>query len=441
MNKKKEKFDKLVLGDGVEFSTDSSETGVNNNIAVVGGSGSGKTWSVVLKRIIDTKNGNLIVTTAKDRLYDLTAGMMEARGYNVKKLDLVYPEKSTCYWNLLDMLSSWQSVTQFATDIVYANKKRKENTSVDPYWDECAISLLSSLIGYTMCTKENAEMRDVLELFYSIKIKNGMSGNVELSINHKFEAFERKAGNQHFVTRTWKTISLLPERTLRCVIGSLATTLDKTFSSDLLKIMSYSDGKENFDINSFSQEKSILYLNTSPYNINLNYLLNIFYANLFQSFFEIAEEMGGTLSIPMQVILDDFAVGGEINGFEQYISVMREAKMSVLLLLQSEGQLEKIYGEASARTILDNCDTTLYMGSNCLVSTKNMAQKIDKPLAEVLSMPIGKEVIIRRGEKPKFYINRYPILDDLEYKRLIVKSEKQKKQERADELFRERGII
>ncbi len=434
MIRKKNEYDQLMLGEGISYTSNSSETGLNNNVAVIGGSGAGKTWSVVLKRIIDTYNGNLIVTTAKDRLWDLTANMMKNRGYNILKLDLVHPEKSTSYWNLLDELKSWQEVTQFSTDIVYANKKRKESSSVDPYWEETGISLLSALIGYIMCTQDNADMKDVIDLFYSMKIQNGLNG-IELSINSKFEAFERKVGD-HFVVRMWKTISCLPEKTLRCVVGSLSTTLDKVFTEDVLKVMSKDEGKEKLNLMSFAKEKSILYVNTSPYNINLNYLLNIFYANMFQKFFEIADENGGSLDIPLQLIMDDFAAGGEINAFEQYISVIREARMSVMLLLQSEAQLSKIYGEESARTILDNCDTTIYLGANCRISAKNMAERIDRPLAEVLSMPIGKEIIIRRGENPKFYINRYPILEDPEYKKLVIESQKRKKQKKSEELSR-----
>ena len=39
------KADRMILGDGPEcvFSTDTDMTGINNNVLVVGGSGSGKT--------------------------------------------------------------------------------------------------------------------------------------------------------------------------------------------------------------------------------------------------------------------------------------------------------------------------------------------------------------------------------------------------------------
>ena len=37
----RDRVDKVVLGEGCVYSTDSNVTGINNNILVVGGSGSG----------------------------------------------------------------------------------------------------------------------------------------------------------------------------------------------------------------------------------------------------------------------------------------------------------------------------------------------------------------------------------------------------------------
>ena len=78
---KTQEYDILVLGDGIEYSSDCSKTNCNNNVVVIGGTGSGKTFSIVLKRLIQTMNSNLIVATVKDRLYDITANALTRRGY------------------------------------------------------------------------------------------------------------------------------------------------------------------------------------------------------------------------------------------------------------------------------------------------------------------------------------------------------------------------
>lgn len=418
-------FDKIVLGNGIEYSTNCEATGVNNNVLVAGGSGSGKTYSIVLKRLIETRYSNLIVTTTKNRVYDLTHRMLEERNYKVLKLDFANPKKSNCYWNLLEV-GSWQDITQLATDIVYANCKRKESSSVDPYWNETSISLLSSIIGYVKCTKgHDASMADVISMLRSLNIINNTGEQVETSLDGKFQKFEEKCGSDHFVVQMWKTASVLPVKTLKCVIGSLATTLDKVFTEDILRNLSFDDGKHAFSLTDFASSKSVVFINIPPCNVNLHYLLNILYANVFNGLIKLAENSGGTLNRPIQVIADDFACAGAVNDFQQYISVFRQAGISTLLLIQSEAQLENIYGDSAARIIIDNCDTYVYMGCNDLISARNISEKIDRPQNEVLNMKIGKEIILRRGEKPKIFVDRYKILDDIQYKKLLDVYEKE----------------
>ena len=106
--------------------------------------------------------------------------------------------------------------------------------------------------------------------------------------------------------------------------------------------------------------------------------------------------------------------------FEEYISVFRAAGISVTLLLQSESQLESMYGENEATTIINNCDTYVYMGGMDIKTCKNISQRLDKPLKMVLSMPLEQVVVFRRGEEP-FVSRRYQILNDPLYQVLMAK--------------------
>jgi len=161
---KKTVYDKVILAEGLEVSSDCSETNINNNICVVGGSGSGKTCSVVLPRLLNAYNSNLIVTTTKDRLYNLTHRMLEKRGFKILRLDFAHSENSNCYWNPLDDLKSWQDLSKFAGDIVMANTRREDN-SADPYWNKTAESLWIALLGYCKCMKQNTTISDTF--FYA----------------------------------------------------------------------------------------------------------------------------------------------------------------------------------------------------------------------------------------------------------------------------------
>lgn len=83
--------DKIILGENIIYSTDCNKTGINNNIIVCGGSGSGKTMSVNEARLLETRYSNLIVTVTKRKLVNKYKLVFEKRGYSVKDLNFIHP--------------------------------------------------------------------------------------------------------------------------------------------------------------------------------------------------------------------------------------------------------------------------------------------------------------------------------------------------------------
>jgi len=76
--------DKIILGENAVYSTDSSQTGLNNNVLVCAGSGAGKTMSVMEPRLLETYNSSLIVTLTKRRLVEKYKSLFAERGENAK---------------------------------------------------------------------------------------------------------------------------------------------------------------------------------------------------------------------------------------------------------------------------------------------------------------------------------------------------------------------
>ena len=120
--------------------------------------------------------------------------------------------------------------------------------------------------------------------------------------------------------------------------------------------------------------------------------------------------------------------------FDQYISIFREKGLSCTLLIQSESQLSSLYGQDRSTTIINNCDTIVYMGSMDLDTGRNISLRANRPLDEILYMPIGAEILFRRGQKPVF-TQRYNIFEDVRYKKVTAAYERQV----AKEMNRQRG--
>lgn len=404
--------DRMILGKNAIYSTDCNETGLNNNVLVCGSSGCGKTMSISEPRLLETFNSNLIATVTKRRIVNKYKPVFEKRGYVVEDLNFIHPLESNVSYDPLQYVSSYSDITFLAESIVRANP-RKDKSNADPYWDEAATSLLSAEIAYTLMTKDNATFTDVLELHDGIDFRES-GGQISTSLDRKFEYLAEKDPGC-FAVSCWKSFHQLPIKTASCVFGTLNTTIDTIFSPELRKMIAM-EKKVNFE--KMATQKTILFVSTSAVNPALHCFINIFYAQAFKTLFEYAESLpSGKLPIPIHVLCDDFATGSRILNFPEYISIFREKQISVTLLVQSESQLESMYGSEDATTIINNCDTYLYMGGMDLKTGRSISERLNVPLEDVLYMPIGQVCIFRRGQKP-IITSRYDILNDRQFQEI-----------------------
>lgn len=404
--------ERVILGENCCYSVDCNETGLNNNVIVCGGSGSGKTMSVSESRLLETKTSSMIATVTKRRIVTKYTPLFKKRGYEILDLNFVNPLESTCAYDPLEYVGSYSDITFLAKSIVKADPQ-KDRSSADPYWDEAATSLLSAEIAYTLMTKDNATFADVLELHDSLVLDEG-GGTIRTSLDSKFEYIASKDPTC-FAVSCWKSFKNLPIKTAGCVFGTLNTTIDTIFSPELRKMMST---KKKVDFEQMATKKTILFVTTSAVNLAFHCFVNMFYAQAFKQLFEYAENrQDGVLPIQVHVLCDDFATGSRVLNFAEYISIFREKGISVTLLLQSESQLEQMYGTENATTIINNCDSYIYLGGMDLRTAQNISLRLNAPLDEVLYMPIGQEVLFRRGQRP-IITRRYDIQKNELYQRV-----------------------
>lgn len=409
--------ERVILGQNVIYSTDCNETGLNNNVLVCGSSGCGKTMSISEPKLLETKHSSLIATVTKRRLVHKYKPVFVKRGYVVEDLNFIHPTESNVAYDPLQYISSYSDITFLAESIVKANP-RKDKSTADPYWDEAATSLLSAEIAYTLMTKDDPTFADVLELHDGINFRES-GGQITTSLDRKFDYLESKDPSC-FAVSCWKSFRQLPIKTASCVFGTLNTTIDTIFSPELRKMIA---SEKKIDFEKMATRKTVLFVSTSAVNPALHCFINIFYAQAFKTLFEYAESLpSGKLPVPVHVLCDDFATGSRILNFPEYISIFREKQISVTLLLQSESQLESMYGSDDATTIINNCDTYLYMGGMDLKTGRSISERLNIPLDEVLYMPIGQVCIFRRGQRP-IITSRYDILKNEQYQQITKRYE------------------
>ncbi len=405
-------FDTTILARGCRYSTDCSTTGLNNNQIVVGGSGSGKTMSITEPCLLNTQHRNLIVTVTKPRIVSKYTPLLTSRGYRVETVNFAQPEKSALAFDPMCFIRSDRDITFLAQSIVRANPRKKEENKADPYWDDAATSLMSALIAGAMLRNPGAGFAEVLTMFRAMEVNYGET--ISTNYDQFFNGVHLSSRGKFAVTN-WKSFCNLPARTAACVVSSLGVTIGHLFGAELTQMMR---NPRKVDFRAMAQEKTVLFVVSSPVNPGLNSFVSLFYATAMKELFEFAEELpDGILPIPTHLVCDDFATGAPIPQFDQYISIIREKALSVTLLCQSESQLESLYGKAGATTVINNCDSYIYTGSMDLNTAKNVSLRLNIPVDEVLAMGLGTFAVFRRGELPKV-TQRYPILEDPLYQQV-----------------------
>src|SRR5690625_2705787 len=71
----------LIMHEGADVS--------NQNIAVIGSSGSSKTQSYVIPNLVNIRDKSIIVTDPKGELYNLTAQLKKDQGYKIYQVDFI----------------------------------------------------------------------------------------------------------------------------------------------------------------------------------------------------------------------------------------------------------------------------------------------------------------------------------------------------------------
>lgn len=332
----------------------------NINVLVVGGSGSGKS-ACYSKPNAYQMLGSYVFTDPKGELYDDTAGFLKQNGYDIKVLNLVNPENSDGY-NPLMHINSNIDVDVIAHTIVKGQEA--EGKSSDPFWDDNAEMLLKALIYYLIATRppEEQNLASCAELVRAANSNNGTSLLSELINELPFD---------HPARTNFKSIELASEKTFSSILSTLQSKLGKFDSKEIAEVTS----TNTINFEDIATHKTALYVISSDTHTAYNFLLTIFFAQMIQQLYNFADQNGGKLPIRTYFILDEFANIGQIPDFDKKISTSRSRGISFSVILQNLDQLEAVY-EKSYETIMGNCDTHVFLGSNSFKTVEYFSKQL-----------------------------------------------------------------
>ena len=132
------------------------------------------------------------------------------------------------------------------------------------------------------------------------------------------------------------------------------------------------------NIDSLVEEKTVLYLILPPQNRTYRVISAMFFSILFSYIQRKAErEGGGKLSVPLALLLDEFANLGKINDFATILTLVRSYGIRIVPIIQSIQQLEHNY-DKDEDTIVSNCAIFNYLGSNSVKTREDLVRRLGK---------------------------------------------------------------
>lgn len=366
----------------------------NSNIFVLGQVGSGKTRSHILPNIMEQDNVSMVIADTKGELRAKTEEMLREKEYVIKSIDFDCPSQSKDQFNPFMYIQSPEDILMMSSIIVGSQTAAIRS---DPYWDNAALLLLQSCIAYL-----NTTIRPTDQTLTSLqRLICAFAPNDEVEYKSSLEVmFDDLALREPdcFAVQQWRSFGAI--KGVAKTASTICSVLLSTFAQVLTPGIAKLTATDTLDFASIGQRKTALFVSVSDVDRSKDRLVSLFYSLLLNTLRNEADRCDDKgLPVHVHFFLDDFATNVCIYEFPTYISSLRSREISFSIVVQSEEQLQRLYG-CNASTIIANCAYYLFLGSCDLKCCQDIARRMNIPLDKVLYKPRDKVFVLSHFARP-----------------------------------------
>jgi len=343
----------------------------NKNVIVIGGSGSGKTRFFVKPNLMQL-HSSYVMTDPKGTLIVDSGSMFLKAGYELRALNTINFNKSMHY-NPLVYVKSEKDILKLV-NVIIVNTKGEGDKSGEDFWVKAERLFYQALIAYLYYEAPENE-RNIPTLIDMVELCEVRENDEEFKnpIDIMFDELEEK-DPQHFAVKQYKKFKLAAGKTTKSILISCAARLAPFDIKEVRELMSY----DELQLDEIGDRKTAFYVIMSDTDNTFSFIIAMMFYQMFNLLCDKADdEYGGMLPFHVRCMLDEFANIGKIPNFEKLISTIRSREISASVILQSQSQLQSIYKD-DAETIIDCCDTLLFLGGKSTKTNKNMSEMIGK---------------------------------------------------------------
>ncbi len=365
------KSENKLMTQNVSIGLNAKKHRRNLNTLVCGGSGAGKTRFYCKPNLMQC-NTSFVILDPKGEIVRDVGKLLEAKGYEIKVLDLISMEKSYCY-NPFVYLRSDNDIQRLVTNL-FKSTTPKGSQSNDPFWDTAASMLLLALVFYLHyeAPEDEQNFAMIMEMLRAGAIEDEEEPRPS-PLDNLFSELEYE-NPDHIALKYYHSYHSGSAKTLKSIQITLAARLEK-FNLESLASLTSTD---ELELETLGEKKTALFALIPDNDTSFNFLVSILYTQLFQQLFYSADHIhGGSLPIPVHFLMDEFANVSLPDDFDKILSVMRSRSVSVSIILQNLAQLKALF-EKQWESIVGNCDEFLYLGGNEQSTHKYVSELLGK---------------------------------------------------------------
>lgn len=386
----KDETKNTLLSENVSVANDKLS---NLNMLVVGGAGSYKTTSVVMRNLQLAAMTNVFLDI-KGELLRKNGNYLKAHGIAVKSLNFINMEQSD-RWNPFNYIHSEKDLVKIVTNL-QESVKPPDAMKGEPFWDEASGLYLMSLFAYEWFRQEEekkehpkhyqvATLPRVVELA-NMEMQPG-SREDSTKLQEKMEELEGKHGRAYPPVRDYFKLKGAAEakETISSVILMVNAMLRLCETPELKRILE----EDDIDIRSLGigadhipGKKTALFLVMPDNDPSFNFLISMFYTTMYDVLLYTADhECGGKLPIHVRLWADEFYAGPKPTRTEVLMGTIRGRNMSIVPILQSIAQAQALFPQNKWEIFVENCAVMVYLGSG--PGAKSTHEYISKLLGDM----------------------------------------------------------
>ena len=421
----------IILG---QFSDDGSKVldmrmgskvRTNQNILIVGASGSGKTFTMSKPYILQMvkRRESIVVTDPDGGLRKDTAKYLMDNGYIVRWLDFKNFNKSFG-WNVMESIheNSFDTDSLMLADTIISNVMPNQSG----IFVDASRALLTALIMYVYTADAYEEQRtldkcyDILqkgetgldEIFDKTKLQNNKNENVMESLK-PYNTFKTASPNLH-----------------GNIITNLAVSLQILSFPRVVDVLSRSD----IDL-TLPGKQPCAYFCLFPDNHDAyKVLVSMFFSMIFIDLIDEADNNPSkSLDVPVNFLLDEFPSIGKLPYWDRKMATIRKRHINVTMICQSLAQLTDVYQD-SAEVIRANCSVMVILGVNDEMSAKEIEKRIGVTTVQVNTRKNSGEFYQREVLFPKWWREQQSAVSSGEGSQALLPSDQIQKMDKDESI-------